>query len=337
MTVDQGPPRGELADAGRPASGTISAGDQVFRHGVRAAGVAVLVITSSIGLFLFVRAFQALKVAKFGFLTTELWQPAAHRFGVAAVIPGTILVAAVAISVSTPLAVGAALWISEVAPANFVRRWAIALVDLMFAVPSVVFGIWGLLFFQRHVIGVARWAATWVAWIPFFKVQGFNPSNPLSNPEVFTASTFVAGLVVGLMIAPLQCSLMREVFSQAPVGEREAALALGATRWGMIRTVVLPFGKGGMIGASMLALGRAMGETIAVVLIISPIYKINFHVLHSGAITVSALIESKYSEATAFSLSSLFAAGLALFLLTLGVNFGAATIVARSRSGAESD
>jgi len=323
--------------AHRALSGATVTGDKIFRNGVRAAGIAVLVITGAIGGFLFIRAFQALAVAKFSFLTTENWQPSSHRFGVAAVIPGTIFIAGVAITVSTPLAVGGALWISEIAPDNFVRRLAIALVDLMFAVPSVVFGLWGLFFFQKHVIGVARWLATWLAWIPFFKVSGFNATNPLASRSLFTASTFVAGLVVGLMIAPLQCSIMREVFSQAPVGEREGALALGATRWGMIRTVVLPFGKGGMIGATMLALGRAMGETIAVVLIISPIYKIDIHILHSGAITVSALIESKYSEASAFSLSALFAAGLALFLLTLVVNFGAATIVARSRSGAESD
>jgi phosphate transport system permease protein len=143
--------------------------------------------------------------------------------------------------------------------------------------------------------------------------------------------------VVGLMIAPIQCALMREVFSQAPAGEREGAFALGATRWGMIRTVVLPFGQGGIIGATMIALGRALGETIAVVLIISPLYKINFHILHSGAISVSSLIETLYSEASPFGLAALFAAGLALFLMTLVINFTAASIIARSRSGAESN
>jgi phosphate transport system permease protein len=318
-----------------PNSDTVA--DKLFRRGLQLAGLIVLAITGAVGTFLFVRAYHALIVAKLKFLTTQAWEPEAHRFGIAAVLSGTLFIAVVAVSLSTPLAIGAALWISEIAPDNIVRRIAISLVDLMFAVPSVVFGLWGLFFFQGHLIGVARWLATWLAWIPFFKVSGFNPANPLTSKSVFTASAFVAGMVVALMIAPLQCSIMREVFSQAPVGEREGALALGATRWGMIRTVVLPFGKAGMIGATMLALGRALGETIAVVLIISPLFKINFHILHSGAISVSALIELRYSEASAFSLSALFAAGLALFLLTLVVNFGAATIVARSRSGAQSD
>jgi phosphate transport system permease protein len=311
--------------------------DKLFRRFLQAAGVVVLVITGAVGTFLFARAFEALKVAKLKFLTTQQWQPDAHRFGIAAVMTGTVLIALVAISVSTPLAIGTALWISEIAPDNFVKRTAIALIDLMFAVPSVVFGLWGLFYFEGHLVGVARFIATWFAWIPFLKVTHFNPSNPLSSESLFTASTFIAGMVVALMIAPIQCSLMREVFSQAPAGEREGALALGATRWGMIRTVVLPFGKGGIIGATMLALGRALGETIAVVLIISPLFKINLQVLHSGAISVSSLIELRYSDSSPFGLSALFAAGLALFLTTLAINFTAATLVARSRSGAQSD
>jgi phosphate transport system permease protein len=128
---------------------------------------------------------------------------------------------------------------------------------------------------------------------------------------------------------------MREAFSQAPVGEREAALALGSTRWGMIRTVVLPFGRGGIIGGTMLGLGRALGETIAVYMIISPIFTINWEVLKTGTNSVSALIALRYGEASAFGLSALMAAGLVLFIITLIVNFTASSIVARSRSGAE--
>ncbi len=146
-----------------------------------------------------------------------------------------------------------------------------------------------------------------------------------------------AGIVVSLMIVPTQTSVMREAFSQAPLGEREGALALGSTRWGMIRTVVLPFGRGGIIGGTMLALGRALGETIAVVMIISPIFSINPQVLKTGTNSVSALIALRYGEASQFGLSALMAAGLVLFIITLIVNFTASTIVARSRSGAESN
>ena len=139
------------------------------------------------------------------------------------------------------------------------------------------------------------------------------------------------------MVVPTQTSVMREAFSQAPQGEREAAYALGSTRWGMIRSVVLPFGRGGIIGGTMLGLGRALGETIAVYMIISPIFTINWHLLKTGTNSVSALIALRYGEASEFGLSALMAAGLVLFLMTLVVNFTASSIVARSRSGAESD
>jgi phosphate transport system permease protein len=138
------------------------------------------------------------------------------------------------------------------------------------------------------------------------------------------------------MVAPIICSVMREVFSQAPSGEREGAYALGSTKWGMIRTVVLPFGKGGMIGGTMLGLGRALGETIAVYLIISPVFIIQPRILESGTSSVASLIALRYGEATNFGTSALMAAGLALFLMTLVVNFIASSVVARSRSGAES-
>jgi phosphate transport system permease protein len=140
-----------------------------------------------------------------------------------------------------------------------------------------------------------------------------------------------------LMVTPIVCSIMREVFSQAPAGEREGALALGATRWGMIRAVVLPFAKGGMIGATMLGLGRALGETIGVYFIISPIFAIQTHILQNGGSSVSSLIALRYGDASPFALSALMAAGLALFAVTMAVNFLASSIVARSRSGAVSD
>jgi len=310
--------------------------DAVFRRVLLSAGTTVLFITGAVGLFLLFRAGKALKVAKLKFLTTQQWAPSAHHFGIAAVLTGTVLIAVVAIGISTPLAVGTALFISEIAPPQ-IRRLLTSVVDLMFAVPSVVFGLWAFFFLQGHAIGFARFLATWFGWIPFLHVNRFSPSNPQASTSLFTSSTFIAGVVVGLMVAPIQCSLMREVFTQAPPGEREGAFALGATRWGMIRTVVLPFGRGGIIGATMLALGRALGETVAVYMIISPLFKINFHVLQAGGISVSSLIALRYSEASPFELSALFAAGLSLFVLTLIINFSASTVVARSRSGAQSD
>jgi phosphate transport system permease protein len=311
-------------------------GDRLFRLVARLGGIAVLAITGSVGFFLFVRATQALRSSGLKFLTTQSWQPDSHRFGIAAVLTGTVFIALTAVTISTPLAIGTALFISEVAPRR-IKGLLVSTIDLMAAVPSVVFGLWGVYFLQGHIIGVARWLSTWFSWIPIFRVPGSDPTNPLATPSIFTASTFIAGVVVALMIAPIQCAIMREVFSQAPPGEREGAFALGATRWGMVRAVVLPFGRGGMIGGTMLALGRALGETVAVYLIISPLFKINFNILKSGAISVSSLIAIRYSDSSSFGLSALFAAGLALFLLTLVINFTASTVVARSRSGAISD
>jgi phosphate transport system permease protein len=140
-----------------------------------------------------------------------------------------------------------------------------------------------------------------------------------------------------MMVMPMACAVMRQVFSQTPLGEKEAALALGATKWGMIRAVVLPFGRGGIIGGTMLGLGRALGETIAVVLIVSPAFEIKPRVLEVGTVTVSSLIAGRFGEASKAQLSALLAAGFVLFLITLAINTLAAVIVNRSRSGAGTD
>lgn len=318
----------------RPAP---EAADRVFRIGARGSGLVVLAIMGCVGAFLLLRAMQALRaVGPVKFLTTRTWNPDVHDFGIAAVLLNGVFIAVVAVLISVPLSLGTALFISQVAPAR-ARRALVTLVDLMAAVPSVVYGLWGFFFLQHNVVGVARWLSTWLGWIPIFKVDGADPRDPLATASVYTASIFVAGIVVALMISPIQCALMREVFDQAPLGEREGALALGATRWGMIRAVVLPWGRGGIIGGTMLGLGRALGETIAIYMIISPVFKINFHVLQAGGNSVSSLIALRYGDASQFGMSALMAAGLALFILTLIVNFTAGTIVARSRSGAQSE
>jgi phosphate transport system permease protein len=175
------------------------------------------------------------------------------------------------------------------------------------------------------------WLAHHLGFIPIFNARG---------ASTFSASAFIAGIVVALMIVPLCTAVMREVFAAAPAGEKEGALALGGTQWGVIRDVVLPFGKGGMIGGAMLGLGRALGETIAVTLIISPDFNVAhlFHILPAGGNSIAALIALKFSEsASGAGLSALMAAGLTLFMMTLVVNAIASTIVARSRSGSATE
>lgn len=262
----------EVLETRREIRAETSGPDLIFRVSVRGAAVAVLAL---IGLFLLFRSFSALQTVGWSFLTEWDWQPGAQRFGIAGVLPGTILIASVALVIAVPVSLGAALFISEYAPGRL-RRVLISLVDLMAAVPSIVYGLWGFFFLQPRIIDLSRWLSDHASFLPFFDVDA--PTYP--------GSTFIAGVVVSLMVIPICTSVMREVFSQAPVGEREGAIALGATRWGVIRTVVLPFGKGGMIGGTMLGLGRALGETIAVYLIISPLFAPAgrlFHILETAA------------------------------------------------------
>jgi phosphate transport system permease protein len=296
--------------------------------------MATVGIMLAVGVFLTLRATDAISVAGFSFLTEQEWSPETQQFGIAAVLFGTITIALIALCVSVPLSLGAALLISEIVSPK-VRTLLITLVDLMAAVPSVIFGLWGVFYLQANVIPVSQWISTNFGWIPIFRVT--NAAGELATEaSAFTSSAFIAGIVVGLMVVPTQTSVMREAFSQTPMGEREGALALGSTRWGMIQTVVLPFGQGGIIGGVMLGLGRALGETIAVYMIISPIFVINWELLKTGTNSVSALIALRYGESSEFGLSALMAAGLVLFLITLAINFTASSIVARSRSGAES-
>ncbi len=253
-----------------------------------------------------------------------------QHFGIAAILPFGILVAIIAMVIAVPTGISIALYISEYSPLGL-RKPLIAVVDLMAAIPSIIFGIWGLFFLEPRILGFDSWLGRHLGWIPVFDFR-LNTSVA-SN---YATSTFIAGVVVSLMVIPIVTSLSRQVFSQAPAGEREGAYALGATRWGMIRTVVLPFGRGGVIGACMLGLGRALGETIAVTLIISASFKFNYHVLETGGNSIASTIANEYSsfpDAGSMGLSALMAAGLVLFGLTLIVNTLGAIVIGRSRSG----
>ncbi len=225
--------------------------------------------------------------------------------------------------IGVPVAIAAALFISEFAPARL-KPIATSLIDLLAAVPSVVYGLWGFIFLSPHMIGVAQWMSVHLSFIPFFHV-----STPL-----FTSSQFIAGTILGLMVVPIVASISREVFSLTPLAEREAALALGASRATVIRRVVLPFGRGGVIGAIMLGLGRAMGEAIAVAIILSLSFTNPYHILQVGGSTIASLIAIRFGSGGTLGLPALLAAGFSLFIFTLIVNAGASFIVNRSRSAA---
>jgi phosphate transport system permease protein len=305
-----------------------SGADRLFRGVVRTAGFSALLLLFLIGLFLFLRGYPALAKEGIHFFTRSGFQTLGNRvdYGVLAALVGTIEVATVAIVVGSPIAILVALFLSEYAPA-WTRRPLIAMIDLAAAIPSIVFGLWAVYEFEGNVVGFSTWLSRHLGFIPFFNVTSPN----------LRSSLFIAGLVVGIMIVPIVASISREVFSLAPAGEREAALALGATRWQMIRTVVLPFGRGGMIGAVMLGLGRALEETIAVSLILASSASVSFHILQAGGSTISEFIATNFNAGGKLGLEDLLMMGFVLFALTLVINLIASAIVNRSRSGAGVD
>lgn len=299
--------------------------DQLYRGLATGAGLLTLVLLCLIGLFLILRAAPALALTGLRFLTTTKWQPdgLTHEFGIAALMYWTGVIALIALVIAVPVSIACALYINEYAPRRLARPLT-ALVDLLAAIPSVIYGIWGLAFLQPQLVSTSLWLHQDLGFIPFFGGDGSR----------FAGSAFIAGVVVSLMVTPILTSIMREVFSQTPPGEKEAALALGSSRWGMIRTVVLPFGRGGIVGGTMLGLGRALGETIAVALVISPSTLISIFILQTGANSVAATIALTFGESSQqYGIPALMAAGVALFATTLVVNFLASLIVARSRSG----
>jgi phosphate transport system permease protein len=333
--TEPAPPAAAPPDEPRRIDPGLNRQDRIFHQTARFIGITVLLIFGAIGVFLGLQSIPVFKAYGFSFLTENEWQPALNQIGISSVILGTFEVALVAIVVSFPLALLTALFISEYAP-DRLKSTFVSMIDLMAAVPSIIYGLWGFYLLQPWARDVARWLAQHFSWIPIFKVDS-DPNAAVWQQTSFQSSAFVAGLAVAMMTIPLACAVMRGVFSQAPLGEREAALALGATKWGMIRSVVLPFGRGGIIGGSMLGLGRALGETIAVLLIISPAFDLKIQILQVGTITVASLIAALFGEATSLQLSALLTAGFILFLITLVVNTVAAIFIGRSRSGSVTD
>jgi phosphate transport system permease protein len=307
-----------------------SAADRAYRALASSAAFTTFLLMAFIGGYLLYRGADAFSDAGFDFFTEQQWLAGqGGAYGIGAALPYTAAIAFVAMVLAIPVSVLAALFITEYAPA-WARRILTSTIDLLAAVPSLIYGLWGFFYLQPRIINVSRWLSDHVAFIPIFKVD---LDGRKSTPGDFASSTFIAGVVVALMIVPICTSIIREVFAQAPAGEKEGALALGATRWGVVRSVVLPFGRGGIVGGAMLGLGRALGETIAVTLIIAPYFDRRVSILSQGSNSIPSLITLKFAESNDLGISALMAAGLVLFGVTLVVNMFASFIVARSRSG----
>lgn len=311
-------------DASTPrVQGTsVRLGDRIFRNLTRGAGIFVLVLMAAIGAFLVWKAIPAFQNNSGNFFTIQEWFPDAKPpvFGIAALAFGTAISSIMAMVIALPIAIGTALFIAYYAN----RRISSSLgfvIDVLAAVPSIIYGLWGLEVLMRHMDGITRWLNDYLGFIPLFR----------NDIGIYTKSIFIASVVLAIMILPTISALSREVFVQVPRAHREAAIALGATRWEMIRMAVLPFGRPGVISATMLGLGRALGETIAVALILSAAFEVNWHITEPGGNTFAANIALKWNEAGPIGLSALIASGLILFIITLVVNMIARAIIAKHK------
>lgn len=310
----------ETEAASAISGASVRRGDRIFRGVSRGAGTMVLVIMAAIAVFLIWRSIPSLTSNTGNFLTEEAWNPDGDPpvFGIAALAFGTLVSAVIAMLLAVPIGIGIALFISLYAERRLATTLAFV-TDLLAAVPSIIFGLWGLEVLLTGSEGIQVWMNDYLGWTIVF-------DNTL---DLYGKSLFLASLVLTIMILPTVAAVSREVILQVPLGHKEAALALGATRWEMVRMAVFPFAKPGMISAAMLGLGRALGETIAVALILSAGFTINVHLTEPGGNTFAANIALKWNEAGSNGLSALIASGLVLFVLTLSVNMVARWIIAR--------
>ncbi|MCH9276219.1 phosphate ABC transporter permease subunit PstC [Bifidobacterium amazonense] len=294
--------------------------DKVFRVIAYACGILILVVLAAVFLFLLFRAWPLIggdQTANSQTISDFTGGKASSFWGyVGPLLFGTVLVSALALLISFFVSLGIALFISHYAPKQLATALSYV-VDLLAAIPSVIYGLWGGLILVPAIYPFWNWVATYLGWIPLFAGPAASPSRTVATVAV----------VLSVMILPIITSLSRDIFLQAPRLQQEAALALGATKWEMIKLAVLPFGKSGVVSASMLGLGRALGETMAVLMILSPGLTYSFKLLQASQNqTIAANIAAQYPEANDLGVSVLIGTGLVLFLITFVVNYVARKI-----------
>jgi phosphate transport system permease protein len=295
-------------------------GDRVYMALITAAALTTPAVLLLITGVVAVGAWPALRTFGFGFLTTSVWDPVAGVFGVAPAIYGTLVTSFLALLIATPLAVGAALFLSEFAP-PWLRQPVAFTVDLLAAIPSVVFGLWGIFV----LVPILRDPV-----MPFLRDTLHLGATPFFSGPAYGPSMLAASLILAIMILPYICAVSREIFLAVPSSQREAALSLGATRWEMIRGAVIPYARSGIFGGMVLGLGRALGETMAVTMVIGNRPEIAASLFAPGY-TMASLIANQFAEATGdLQLSALMAVGFVLLMITLIVNGGARWLVWRT-------
>lgn len=295
--------------------------DHAFRYAAIAAAGAVLLILALIALTMTSRSREVLEVMGLDFFTSKRWSEAENLYGALPFIWGTLYTAVIAVTLAVPVSLGVALFITQVAPV-WLRRPMIYVLDLLAVVPSVVFGLWGVMVLAVPIRGFYSDVHDALGWLPGI--------GAIFGEGAQGRSFMTAGIILAIMITPIVTSLSREVIETTPPGDKEAALALGATRWEMIGAAVLPHSKGGLVGAVMLGLGRAMGETIAAALVIgSALGQTSLNVFASGN-SMPAVIANEWGEASNLHKSALIALAMTLFLITIAVNLAANAVVKRS-------
>lgn len=300
------------APAGKPV---VRVGDRVFSGIAWAAAMLIMVALAGVAVFLFIEGLPGLSAP------ADIYRPADTFWSyVGPLVFGTILAAVVALVIAVPFSIGVALFISHYAPPRLAAPIAYV-IDLLAAIPSVVYGLWGGLALAKSMLPVIDWLYDNLGFIPFF-------AGP---PSVTGRTMLTAGIVLAIMVIPITTAISREVFAQTPRLHEEAAMALGATRWEVIRLAVFPYARSGVVSGVMLGLGRALGETMAVAMVLSatPIVTLNL-ISNSNPATIASNIAANYKEATPDRQALLIATGLVLFFVTFAVNFVARLIVARS-------
>jgi phosphate ABC transporter permease protein PstC len=293
--------------------------DPIFQSVLALVAALVLLLIGFFFVFLIDKARPALAhQGVLSFVFSNDWNPSREIYGGWPLVAGTLITSAIALLIGVPVAVASALFVTELCPSRL-RAPLTALVELLAAVPSVVYGLWGIFVVIPALKPVQQWAADTFSFLPFV-------GGPVAGP-----SYFVAGLILAIMIVPIVSAISREVIATVPPELKEASLALGATRWEMIRMAVLPYSRAGIVGASMLGLGRAIGETIAVTLVIGNAPTIGSQIFDQGY-TLAAVIANEFGEAANDKLhaGALIAAGLVLFVLTLLINLAARGLVVRA-------
>ncbi|HUA11784.1 MAG TPA: phosphate ABC transporter permease subunit PstC [Solirubrobacteraceae bacterium] len=306
----------------RPARSRLA--DPAVRFGL--AAIAALLVALII--FFFAKLFGEAKPALeregvFGFLFHNDWDVSRESFGALPLLAGTLITSAIALIIGVPVAVCSAIYATELCP-RALRTALTVVVELLAAVPSVVYGLWGIFLLAPHLLGFEKWIASTFSFVPF-----------LGAGAVTVPNYFVAGLVLAIMILPIVSAISRETMATVPAEHKEAALGLGATRWEMIRVAMLPYSRRGIVGGAMLGLGRAVGETIAVTILIGDSPTLSHHLFSQGY-SLAAVIANEFGEATGLHRSALFASGLVLFVLTFLIYAVARIFVMRATRGTHS-